>query len=152
MSYRLVLDRRYTLLALMLMPLLHSVDDAVAMPFPNGDRMSDDAREKLGEIIQDQIDECWIVPKGLDDTIDYKVTLQLTLSNSGQIIAPPKVLNATPGRDSARIIKSIIQAVKECSPIDIPPQYVRYYSNWKIIAITFAIEAESHPVLQARLI
>jgi hypothetical protein len=90
------------------------------------------------EALRDQLQKCWKPIPG----VERGVTVTFLLTRDGRLAAPPKVLDADQGAESAAVAKAAVNAVKTCQPFKLP---VDKYEQWKNVEVRFDTKNFAEP-------
>jgi hypothetical protein len=81
--------------------------------------------------------ECWWPPTQPGRVSGYVARVRLTFKPDGSLLKPPKLVNPPSDPAQKPQAKSVLQAVKTCDPLPIPPEYRAFYEQWKTKTILF---------------
>lgn len=87
-----------------------------------------------------QVEKCWLIPAGARDAQNLRVTLRLFMTQDGNLLRPPEVLDGArmkrAGEETFRAAaESAVRAVQRCAPYRMLP--VQKYDTWREIELTF---------------
>lgn len=87
-----------------------------------------------------QVEKCWSIPAGARDAQNLRVTLRLFMTQDGNLLRPPEVLDGArmnrAGEETFRAAaESAVRAVQRCAPYRMLP--VQKYDTWREIELTF---------------
>ena len=102
----------------------------------DGERMT----ATLQDMIQSHMTRCWRNSLDAPDPDELAVEVELTLTRSGDLASPPRLV------DQARVLNSpnpylriagerALRAANQCAPYPLPPEY---YSEWRQITVNFS--------------
>lgn len=81
--------------------------------------------------------KCWRAPKTLPDSDPYLPKVRVAFKESGELAAPPKLVNPPSDPAWRPHAEAALKAVKGCDPLHVPDKYAEYYPSWKSRTVYF---------------
>ncbi len=107
-------------------------DPAVQTPTATPPRLTTEESEGLRLAIE----RCWIVPVGIQNDSDLKVTLFVELDRDGNVKGEPRLIepDSLATREIEHAFNAARRAVMRCDPYDLPADK---YEHWKNMEVVF---------------
>lgn len=91
-----------------------------------------DRRDDLRAVFRNQVKGCYVLPK---PAVGLKpVVVEVRLKPDGSLAKAPMVIEGTPDSLTGR---AALQAVRNCTPFEIPAGIAGRYPDWKVMRIRF---------------
>jgi hypothetical protein len=107
---------------------------------PPSESKPDIPRDTIAEL-KAHIMKCWAPPVGIGAARGLKVVIRVALSPSGAIAGEPVLIQATASPAGPAVVKSAMQAIKQCQPFSFLP--AKAYKEWKVLDLSFTPEGIS---------
>ena len=102
-----------------------------------GQKLNPSQKDQLGNLIKDQLAQCWSPPAGVTDGGTLKPVVRVSLMPDGTVTGSPTVVNDQSSPAFRAMADSALRAVRKCSPFKIPAQFAPFYNDWKDWTVTF---------------
>ena len=86
------------------------------------------------DALKERFRRCWTPPFGYSDPAEVRVKVSFQLNRDGTVAGQPEILEAPNGPFTLQAQDTVIRAVFECAPYNLP---VDKYDSWKEVRITF---------------
>jgi colicin import membrane protein len=103
----------------------------------NAAKLNPSQKDQLGQLLKEQITQCWNPPPGLANAENLKPRIRMSLNQDGSLAAEPVLVNSSGESGFRSMAESALRAVRRCSPFKIPAQFAPFYSDWRDWNITF---------------
>ena len=106
-------------------------------PTQNAPRMSPSLSASLDGWLQEAYLNCWSQPPTMPEGEKYVALIRVSFNPDGSLAARPQLVN--PPSDAAwrAYAESAMRAVLKCNPLQVPPQYVPYFEQWRAKTVHF---------------
>nr|WP_205790042.1 cell envelope integrity protein TolA [Microvirga makkahensis] len=100
-------------------------------------KLNPSQRDALMGILQEQIQRCYTAPISASGGDGTPPLLDIRLNQDGTLAREPTVLRAGSSSTDQAVAGAALRAVRRCAPYRVPPQYMQYYSDWRILNVQF---------------
>lgn len=101
---------------------------ALGAPTGAAAKMSASMEARIAAYIHDHYHPCWVSALSLGGQT-YAPVVEFHLSRAGDLDGHPRLLNASPSPTERARGEQALQAVRRCSPMRIPPEFMPYYEE-----------------------
>jgi hypothetical protein len=81
---------------------------------------------------------CWVPPKTLPPGERYSAQIRIAHNPDGSIASAPVLVNPPSNPEWRAFADSAVRAVTACNPLQVPPQYLDRFDQWKKMSLHFS--------------
>jgi colicin import membrane protein len=81
---------------------------------------------------------CWTPPATLPQGEKYAAQVRVVHRNDGSLAAAPLLVNPPSDPAWRAYADSALRAVTKCNPLQVPPQYLAHFDQWRKMALHFS--------------
>ena len=101
---------------------------SLGAPTATGAHLSPSMEARIGQYIKDHYQPCWKSGLSLGQTT-FSPVVRFHLTREGALEGAPQILNHAPGSVEQARSAQAVQAVRRCSPMKIPAEFLPYYEQ-----------------------
>jgi colicin import membrane protein len=100
---------------------------------PTGDapKLSPSMRDALAGLLKDQVQKCFDVPPGMDETKLQQALVHVVFKEDGSLAERPQVASASSDPGVRAVAGALQRAIMRCAPYRIPGQFLPFFEQWK---------------------
>ncbi|HLW92571.1 MAG TPA: cell envelope biogenesis protein TolA, partial [Roseiarcus sp.] len=107
------------------------------LPTQNMQHMSPSLSAALDGWLTDAYLRCWQPPPTMPEGAKYVAEIKVAFNVDGSLSARPLLINPPSDPAWRAYAESAMRAVLKCNPLQVPPQYVPYFEQWKNKTVHF---------------
>ena len=81
---------------------------------------------------------CWTPPTKLPPGEQYAAQIRIVHNLDGSIASAPVLVNPPSNPEWRAFADSAVRAVTKCNPLQVPPQYLDHFDQWKKMSLHFS--------------
>lgn len=104
---------------------------SLGAPTAAGPKLSPSMQAKIDSYTVEHYRRCWAAGLSLDGRA-YTPRVEFRLTQDGALDGAPRLLNPSSNPTDRSRAEQALAAVRRCSPMPIPPDFVAYYDYWQV--------------------
>lgn len=97
----------------------------------NSPKLSPSMRGELAGILKDQVEKCFDLPPGMDETKIQQAVVRVVFKEDGSLAERPRVATNSSDPGVQATAGALQRALMRCAPYRIPTQFLPFFNDWK---------------------
>ncbi|MBV9589853.1 MAG: cell envelope integrity protein TolA [Hyphomicrobiales bacterium] len=97
----------------------------------NAPKLSPSMRDALAGLLKDQVQKCFDIPPGLDETQIQQAQVRVVFKEDGSLAERPQVASSSSDPGVRAVAGALQRAIMRCAPYQIPAQFLPTFNEWK---------------------